>query len=54
MPELQIRKDKLRQIREMRGKPLNKKDIVEHEKLHETVVRKRMGKLNLSSFIVNS
>lgn len=45
MTELQMRKEKLKQIREMKGKPLNKTEIIEHEKHYETVVRKRMGKI---------
>lgn len=46
MTELQMRKEKLKKIREMKGKPLNKTEIIEHEKRYETVVRKRMGKYN--------
>lgn len=45
IPELQKRKDQLKRIREMKGKPLNHTDIIEHEQRYESIVRQRMAEL---------
>lgn len=45
LPELQKRKEQLKKIREMKGAPLNKTDILQHEQWYETKVRKRMAEL---------
>jgi hypothetical protein len=45
IPELQKRKEQLKKIREMKGKPLNHTDILQHEQKYESIVRQRMAEL---------
>ena len=39
------RKEKLQEIRNMKGKPIHKDDLKEHERHYESIVRRRMAEL---------
>ena len=45
VPELQKRKEELKKIREMRGKPLDESELKEHKKRYDSIVRQRMAEL---------
>jgi len=45
MPDLKKRKEQLKKIREMKGKPLDHNEIVEHEQKYESAVKQRMAEL---------
>lgn len=45
IPELEKRKEELKRIREMKGRPLDETELKKHEEKYESVVRQRMAEL---------